>query len=373
MEFRYTVDVNSDEPVMLINKHIGFDSEDGFGIDGSSFQAELLALDTMGKSKIQVWINSPGGSVLEGMSIYNAILKSKTKVDTYCAGICASIAAVIFQAGRNRVMSDYGLLMYHNPYNQDGTKDEGLDKIKGSLVSMISGRCSKTESEISAMMDKTTWITASEAMDSGLCDKVEMSSDYNKKRMVQQGQDMRAYWKESNVVLNNLFNKNSKMIKVANKLGLNPDSSEDVILNAVTDVQNKLASAEAKNKENEDKILELEIAQESKAKELETIQNELAELKKTSAEVEDNAKTEKATAMVQNFAKEGRIKNDAETIEKWVNKAKEDFDGVKALIEELPLNKKSEKLDGDDNKEARPYNMAAAMFEINSKTNLKQQ
>ena len=54
--------------------------------------------------------------------------------------------------------------------------------------------------------------------------------------------------------------------------------------------------------------------------------------------------------MVQNFAKEGRIKNDAETIQKWVNKAKEDFDGVKALIEELPLNKKSEKLDGDDNK-----------------------
>ena len=65
MEFRYTVDVNSDEPVMLINKHIGFDSEDGFGIDGSSFQAELLAFDTMGKTKIQVWINSPAARYLK--------------------------------------------------------------------------------------------------------------------------------------------------------------------------------------------------------------------------------------------------------------------------------------------------------------------
>ena len=371
MEFRYTVDVNSDEPVMLINKHIGFDSEDGYGIDGSSFQSELLALDTMGKKRIQVWINSPGGSVLEGMSIYDAILKSNTKVDTYCAGICASIAAVIFRAGRNRVMSDYGLLMYHNPYNQDGTKDEGLDKIKGSLVSMISGRCGKEEAEISAMMDKTTWITATEAKNSGLCDSVEMSSDYNKKRMVQQGQDMRAYWKESNVVLNNLFNKNSKMIKVANKLGLNPEASEEVILNAVTEVQNKLASAEAKNKENEDKILELEIAHENKAKELEDVQNELAELKKASAEAEEKAVEEKATEMVQNFAKVGRIKNDAETIQKWVNKAKEDFDGVKALIEELPLNKKATNIEVDDNKEVRPYNMAAAMHEINLKTNLK--
>lgn len=371
MDFRYTVDVNSDEPIMLLNKHVGFDEEDGYGIDGSSFQSELMYLDTLGKKRIQVYINSPGGSVLEGMSIHSAILKSKTKVDTYCHGIAASIAGVIFQAGRNRCMSDYGLLMYHNPFNRDGSKDAGLEKIKGSLVTMIAGRCGKTEDEISAMMNRTTWITANEAKQSGLCDEVEMSSDYNKKRMVQQGQDMRAYWKESNVVLNNLFNKNNKMNKVANKLGLNPEASEETILNAVTEMQNKLSAAATQNKANEDKILELEIAAESKAKELTAINDELTSLKKEKEDAVDAVNTQKALTMVQDFAKIGKIKSDEATIQKWVDKAKSDFDGVKALIEDLPLNKKADKIEGDDKKDVKPYNMAAAMHEINLKNNLK--
>ncbi len=90
--FIYTIDVESDEPIMLINKHIGNDDQLGQGIDGSIFQAELLRLDTMGKKRIQVWISSEGGIVMDGYKIYNAILKSKTKVDTYNVGICASIA-----------------------------------------------------------------------------------------------------------------------------------------------------------------------------------------------------------------------------------------------------------------------------------------
>jgi ATP-dependent protease ClpP protease subunit len=54
---------------------------------GDLFQAELLALDQMEKKRIQVWINSPGGSVMDGYNMYNAMLKTKTKVDTYCVGI----------------------------------------------------------------------------------------------------------------------------------------------------------------------------------------------------------------------------------------------------------------------------------------------
>ena len=109
--FKYTIDAESDEPIMLINKHIGYDESDGMGIDGAEFERELMTLDTMKKKRIQVWINSPGGMVLDGWSIYNSILKTKTKVDTYCVGIAASIAGVIFQAGRERNMADYGILM----------------------------------------------------------------------------------------------------------------------------------------------------------------------------------------------------------------------------------------------------------------------
>ena len=366
--FQYTVDVDSDEPIMLINKHIGFDDIDGYGIDGSSFQSELLALDTMGKKRIQVWINSAGGSVIEGMSIYNAILKSKTKVDTYNVGICASIAGVIFQAGRNRIMADYSLLMYHNPYNSNGKKDEGLDKIKMSLTSMISARCGKDESEISAMMDKTTWIHAEDALNSGMCDSIEKSNDFNKKRLSPESADIRAFWNERNLVLNNLFNNNKieKMVKVANKLGLNPDVNEDTILNAVTEIQNKLDVSETKNKANEDKILELEIAEENKSKELDALRTELAELKNKANEIEETAKTEKAENLVKEAVNAGKIKEESKS--NWINKAKEDFEGVKAMIDELPLNKVAPKI--TENEEViKPYNMASLMQEIKIKSN----
>ena len=97
MNWNYTIDIDSDEPIMLINKHIGFDLDEGQGIDGSLFQEELLKLDSLGKKRIQVWINSPGGVVMDGYNIFNAILKSKTKVDTYNVGIAASIVTHSFR------------------------------------------------------------------------------------------------------------------------------------------------------------------------------------------------------------------------------------------------------------------------------------
>ena len=89
----YTVDTSADEPIMLINSHIGFDPEDGMGVDGAQFQRELLELDSMGKKRIQVWINSPGGNVMDGYNIFSAICDSKTPVDTYAKGVVASIAS----------------------------------------------------------------------------------------------------------------------------------------------------------------------------------------------------------------------------------------------------------------------------------------
>ena len=47
----YCVDPSADEPILLINKHIGFDEKDGMGIDGALFQQELLMLDALGKKK----------------------------------------------------------------------------------------------------------------------------------------------------------------------------------------------------------------------------------------------------------------------------------------------------------------------------------
>ncbi len=65
---------------------------------------------------IKVLINSPGGSVMGGLSIFTALVASEKKVITQIDGIAASIAAVIFMAGQERYMMEYGLFMIHNPF-----------------------------------------------------------------------------------------------------------------------------------------------------------------------------------------------------------------------------------------------------------------
>lgn len=331
--WNYTINAEDEEPIMLINKHIGFDEAEGEGINGSLFQQELLKLDRLGKKRIQVWINSPGGVVMDGYSIYNAILKSKTKVDTYCVGIAASIAAVIFQAGRKRIMSDYGLLMYHNPYG--GTSSE-LKKMRESIAVMIAERTNNKQDAILKMMDRTTWISASEALMAGFCDEVENSNSINVKR----NSKAVALWEAGAVVVNSILKpKNKSMNKVANKLGLNPEANEESILAEIESIVNKKTSMEEKMKKMEAEYQAmLEKCDKMKA-ELVEMESKLADEKKAKAESEAETKKSEAKNMVSQFVKSGKIKQ--ESADKWAEKALLDFDGVKNLLEELPANGKA--------------------------------
>ena len=367
----YCVDPSVDEPIMLINKHIGFDEKEGQGIDGSLFQQELLMLDNMGKKRIQVWINSPGGIVMDGYSIYNAILKSKTKVDTYNVGIAASIAAVIFQAGRNRIMADYSLLMYHNPYGGEG--GEELEKMKKSLATMIAQRTGKSEAEILAIMAKTTWITASEAFNSGFCDTIETSSEHNKRRAVVPSSDIKAMWTESDKVLNSIFfqTNNIKMTKVTNKLGLNAEANEDAILSAIASIENKKAEAEDSLKKMEDKIAKME-------DEMDEMKAKYAEAKKKAEDAdeakkkaEDEAEDSKAKNMIEGFVSQGRIK--AETVNSWVASAKTlGLEEVKNLIEALPMHKAANKINVSEtaNSAVLTNVVASTMADIRTKNKI---
>lgn len=359
MDFLYTIDSAADEPIMLINRHIGVDDVDGMGIIGDLFQQELLTLDSMGKSRIQVWINSPGGSVVDGYAIYNAILKSKTKVDTYCAGIAASMAAVIFQAGRKRIMADYSILMYHNPFGSDNT--EMLMKMKQSIQTMICTRSGMNEQQCAQMMNRTTFMDATEAFNLKLCDEVEMSADYNKKRLAPVVNNTKTYWSEANKILNKQFENNTamstNMLKTTLALGLVEGVPEDAIVNAIKGIQDKAYTAEAqiialnkKAKEDADahqkelekqqaEIDQLKNSLAAKEKEFTEHKTALDLLKKEKETAENETKEIAAKNMIQGFAKIGKIKNEAEVIAKWVAKAKEDFDGTKTILDELPLNK----------------------------------
>lgn len=177
MKFLYTVDPSAPEPIMLISGDIG----EG-GIEGAQFQAELLTLDNMGKDRIQVYIHSPGGEVAAGMIIYNAILKSRTKVDTYNTGIAASIAAVIFQAGRYRYMADYSILMFHAAYYPGSSKtDPYLDAMKNAIEVMVKRAGLSTQAVYKLLNNGDTFLTAVEAKEARLCDYIELSADQNAK------------------------------------------------------------------------------------------------------------------------------------------------------------------------------------------------
>ena len=357
--FLYTVDPTADEPIMLIDKHIGFDEAEGFGIMGDLFQKELLVLDGLGKKRIQVWINSPGGIVADGYNIYNAILKSKTPVDTYNTGMAASIAGVFFQAGRKRVMADYAQLMYHNPFG--GDDDKGLAAIRDSLATMIASRCGKSEDDIKAIMSQTTWISASEAFENGFCDEVQHSGEINKRRGVTVNTDAKAFWKESTVITNSLIpaiqnqSKNFDMKKIANRLKLNPDASEDSVVEAIdslekqnTDLQNQVKNhlSEIQNKKNsleeqEEKVKQLEEELAKAKASLKEAQDKAKNMEEEQEKKEEEDKAAKAKNLIDGFVKQGRIKNDAKLIADWTEKAKDDHDGIKNMLESLPLNQKS--------------------------------
>lgn len=382
--FQYTINPEADEPIMFIDKHIGFDEEDGYGIMGDYFQKELLVLDTMDKKRIQVWINSVGGIVLDGYNIYNAILKSKTKVDTYCFGLAASIAAVIFQAGRNRIMADYGVLMYHNPFGAD---DDALTAMKDSICKMIASRSGMDEDAVGKIMDRDTYLTADEAYDLKLCDKIEVSGDYNKKRLIapKAENDAKKYWRQAGLITNKILDtkKPRNMKKVCNRLKLNEDATEESILSELDKIENRASDAENAKKDSDSKLAAKEDELKKKGEEYDKLKKERddlqAEMDKSKKEAKDKAdadekdKKEKAEKdakdKVMNAVKLGKIRNEAKAIEKWIKVAKESPEDFDDLVGAQPLNKAANKIelpaDGGGG-EKKPTSVIAAAMAKNS-------
>ena len=124
--------------------------------------------------KINVYINSYGGEVAEGLAIYNQLKRHKAKVKTVCDGFACSAASVIFMAGDERVMSTASLLMIHNAWswtsgnaNELRKQADDLDKITQASVNAYMQEVNITEEELKQMLDDETWITPQEALEMG--------------------------------------------------------------------------------------------------------------------------------------------------------------------------------------------------------------
>ena len=148
-------------------------------------ESDISANDIINKlnethaSTIDVFINSYGGEVAEGLAIYNALKRHKAKVTTYVDGFACSIASVIAMAGDKRKMYDNSLLMIHNAWTVAQGNADDLKKAAEDLT-VINEQTKKayleviniSESELNAMLDAETWITAEKAVEMGFATEV---------------------------------------------------------------------------------------------------------------------------------------------------------------------------------------------------------
>ena len=128
---------------------------------------------------INVYINSYGGEVAEGLAIYNQLRRHKAKVKTYCDGFACSAASVVFMAGDERIMSNASLLMIHNAWcyavgnhNQLRKSADDMETITQASINAYMNHISITEEKLKELMDAETWITPADALEMGFATSI---------------------------------------------------------------------------------------------------------------------------------------------------------------------------------------------------------
>ncbi|WP_017797574.1 head maturation protease, ClpP-related [Oceanobacillus kimchii] len=140
-------------------------------------------LDNLGDiSTINLYINSPGGSVFEGIAIHNMLKRHKAQVNVYIDALAASIASVIAMAGDTIYMPKNSMLMIHNAWtivagnSADLRKQaDDLDRISNSSKQSYLEKAGDklSDEKLQEMLDAETWLSADEAYVYGLCDVVQ--------------------------------------------------------------------------------------------------------------------------------------------------------------------------------------------------------
>lgn len=145
-------------------------------------QAQLLFLDsTDSEADIQLYINSPGGSVYAGLGIYDTMQLVKSEVATICTGMAASMAAVLMTAGQSgkRTALPHSRVMIHQPMG--GASGQATDimitaneiaKLKKELYEIISLHSGQPMEQIEKDADRDYWMTAKEAVEYGMIDEI---------------------------------------------------------------------------------------------------------------------------------------------------------------------------------------------------------
>jgi len=148
--------------------------------------AQLLFLDSVDRTRdIQMYINSPGGSVYAGLGIYDTMQFVSPDVSTICTGIAASMGAVLMAAGvkGKRSALKHSRIMIHQPSGAIGGQASDIQitareirKIKNELDNIIAQHSGKDAAQVAIDRDRDFWMTAEEAKEYGLVDEVLLTN-----------------------------------------------------------------------------------------------------------------------------------------------------------------------------------------------------
>lgn len=156
---------------------------DSYAFEGEGVRAidVIDSLSQISASSVTVRVNSPGGSVTEGIAIYNALKADGRNIVVKVDAMAASIASVIAMAGNQIVMAENASLMIHDPWSVavgssgDMRKmaDE-IDRMKNIILNIYADRTGMSVNEIAAMMASETYMDAAQAVEFGFATSVDM-------------------------------------------------------------------------------------------------------------------------------------------------------------------------------------------------------
>ncbi|PWM65337.1 MAG: ATP-dependent Clp endopeptidase proteolytic subunit ClpP [Clostridiales bacterium] len=173
----------------LLNDRIVFLSDEVNDVTASLVVAQLLYLEAQDPDKdISLYINSPGGSITSGMAIYDTMNYIKCDVSTVCIGMAASMGAFLLAAGAKgkRFALPNSEIMIHQPLISGGLTGQTTDiKIysdhlvatKEKMNRILSERTGKSYEQVCADTERDNFMTAQQACDYGLVDKVIVKKD----------------------------------------------------------------------------------------------------------------------------------------------------------------------------------------------------
>lgn len=180
-------DIKAEAGEITIFDEIGF-----FGVSADAFKKDFDKIPV--GQRVKILMNSPGGSVFDGMAIYNILKSQSERIDVEVVGLAASMASVIALSGSTMKMREGTFLMIHNPkvFAYGDAKDlrkgsELLEQVKGQLLDIYESHFNISREEISDLMDEETWMTPTQAKQYGVSNETikaqKMAAVYDQKKL----------------------------------------------------------------------------------------------------------------------------------------------------------------------------------------------